>query len=418
MTDIKYYKIKFRLASPLAIGSGENYHTDSDIILDSRGTPVIPATAFAGIIRHYLDIECNDESEIFGYINGTKSSQSRVKFYDASIMTESFVTVRDHVALENKVGIKGAKFDMEALEANSEFVTLFELHDYKGYDSKIREAIYALNSGILRIGSKTSRGYGQIKIIDIREREFTLPSDREKWINFEPYNYENNDEYGENIIQTIVEENHNFNDRFTTIHLELSQQGAVSIRSYTVKNPDDISSADYVQLSSNDNIPVIPGTSWAGAFRERFSEFARDEETVIELYGFVDANNKTQKKSKIYFSESRISGGISKIITRNSIDRFSAGTKDGALYTEKTYYNGKTSLNIIINNSVKDIRKDMKIISAVICDLDRGHLAVGGLTSVGRGIFSVDSIAVNGKDITEAMKALNISEMAGVIEND
>ena len=56
--------------------------------------------------------------------------------------------------------------------------------------------------------------------------------------------------------------------------------------------------------------------------------------------------------------------------------------------------------------------------SAVICDLDKGYLAVGGLTSVGRGIFSVDSMTVNGKDVTAAMKALNIAEMAGVIDND
>ena len=55
--------------------------------------------------------------------------------------------------------------------------------------------------------------------------------------------------------------------------------------------------------------------------------------------------------------------------------------------------------------------------SAVICDLDRGYLAVGGLTSVGRGIFSVDNMTVNGKDVTAAMKALNIAEMAGVIDN-
>lgn len=418
MTDVKFYKIRFRLVSPLAIGSGEDYHTDSDIMLDSRGVPVIPATAFAGVIRHYLDIECDDETDVFGYIKGQKSSQSKVKFYDAEMINDSFVTVRDSVALKNKVGIKGAKFDMEALETNAEFVTLFELHDYKDYDREIREAVYALDAGVLRIGSKTSRGYGQIAVTDIRECEFTLPADRKKWLEFEPFDYENNECYSENIIQTIQEENRNSSDRFVNIHLELSQQGAVSIRSYTVKNPEDISSADYVQLATNDNVPVIPGTSWAGAFRERFEEFAGEEDMVKELFGYVDTDSKTQMKSRIYFSESRLDGGQSKVITRNSIDRFSAGTKDGALYTEKTYYNGRCSLDIIIKNAVTDINRDMKIMSAVICDLDRGYLAVGGLTSVGRGIFSVDSMTVNGKDVTAAMKALNIAEMAGVIDND
>lgn len=419
MADVKYYKIRFRLASPLAVGSGEDYHTDSDILLDSRGVPIISATAFAGVIRHYLDIECDDETEVFGYTKGQKSMSSKVRFYDAKMVTDSFVTVRDSVKLKNKVGITGAKFDKEALETNAEFVTIFELHDYKEYDREIREAVYAFNAGILRIGSKTSRGYGQIAITDIRECEFTLPDDRKKWLGFEPYDYESNEHYSENIIQTIQEENRNSDDRYINIHLELSQQGAVSIRSYTVKNPKDVSSADYVQIATNDNVPVIPGTSWAGAFRERFEEFAGEEDTVKELFGFVDdTKSKKQMKSKIYFSESRIAGGQSKVITRNSIDRFSAGTKDGALYTEKTYYNGKCSLDIIIKRSVTYINRDMKIISAVICDLDRGYLAVGGLTSVGRGIFSVDSITINGKDVTAAMKALNIAEMVGVIDND
>ena len=178
-----------------------------------------------------------------------------------------------------------------------------------------------------------------------------------------------------------------------------------------MKNADDISSADYVQLSTKDNIPVIPGTSWAGAFRERFLQFS-DKNLTDKLFGFVDEKSKNQKKSGIYFSESRLHGGNWKVITRNSIDRFSAGTKDGALYTEKTYYNGKCGLDIFIADS-DEFSEYIKILSAVICDLDRGFLAVGGLSSVGRGLFSVEKAEINGRDITHALKVGNISEMAG-----
>ena len=58
------------------------------------------------------------------------------------------------------------------------------------------------------------------------------------------------------------------------------------------------------------------------------------------------------------FSESEISGGEMKFITRNSIDRFTAGTKDSALYKEKTCYNGNCDLEIFINkNGLKDAKK-------------------------------------------------------------
>ena len=162
---IQYYKMKFRLASPLAVGAGENSHTDSDVILDSRGLPVIPATAFAGVIRHYLGIECNDKNEFFGYIDGENSSESKVRCYDAVAVSDTYTAVRDSVALEEKVGKDGAKFDWQAVETNAEFITLFELHDAdETQQNDFKDALSAMQSGFLRIGSKTSRGYGQIEI--------------------------------------------------------------------------------------------------------------------------------------------------------------------------------------------------------------------------------------------------------------
>ena len=59
------------------------------------------------------------------------------------------------------------------------------------------------------------------------------------------------------------------------------------------------------------------------------------------------------------------------------------------------------------------MQKCMQILSAVICDLDRGYLAVGGLTSVGRGLFTVEKIFINEDDRTEALKSGNIEVMAG-----
>lgn len=407
MKKIKYYKIKFRLVSPLAVGCGENTNTDSDVILDSMGNPVIPATAFAGVIRHYLGIECSDRNEIFGYINGQESYESKIRFYDAVSVSDSFVTIRDCVALKNKVAKKSAKFDMEAVESGAEFITLLELRDFDDYDNQIRESIRTLNNGYLRIGSKTSRGYGQIKITELKSAVFDLSDENSKkdWLDFEPFDYYSDKCYENCNIDEIYKNN------FTRIHLELKQAGAVSIRSYTVKNSDDIASADYVQLSTKDDTPVIPGTSWAGAFRERFSQFS-DKDLTEKLFGFVDEKSKSQKKSGIYFSESRLNGGEWKVITRNSIDRFSASTKDGALYKEKTYYNGKCSLDIFIADS-DEISEYRKILSAVICDLDRGFLAVGGLSSVGRGLFSVEKAEIDGRNVTYALKNGNISEMAG-----
>lgn len=411
MNRIKYFSIVFELASPLAIGSGENANTDSDIILDSSGKPTIPATAIAGVFRNYLNV--GEYSELFGYISkaGTnfpkdKAHESDIRFYDAQIISDSFfTTVRDSVKLEDKVGVNGAKFDMEAVETGISFETVIELKD-DGSDaeSDILRTLEAINAGFLRIGSKTSRGYGRLKVVSLKKAEFTLPDNRAEWLDFDLFDAEDKC-YKETALPDST-------DNFISIKMKLKQNGAISIRSYTVKNADDISSADYIQLSLSDGTPVIPGTSWAGAFRDRFRQLSNDT-LANELFGYVDTENLSQKKSLIYFSESEIVGGEMKVITRNSIDRFTAGTKDGALYTEKTCYNGSCGLEIFINkNGLKDAEKNIALICAVICDLDKGYLAVGGLTSVGRGMFTVENITVNGADVTDALKADNISAMA------
>lgn len=412
MNKLEYYRMKLRLASPLAIGSGEDNNTDSDVILDSRGKPVIPATSIAGAVRSFLGVGYDSKSILFGYINGTDSSESKVKFYDAVLASDSFITVRDSVALENKVAQKTAKFDKEAVETDALFETLIELKNTtEDETNSILDAFSAIDSGLLRIGSKTTRGYGQFEIMEIKKASFCLPDDREKWIDFSPYDY-SSDKYYSDITQELKKRRQNTG--YTRIKLELKQRGAVSIRSYTVKNKDDILSADFVQLSTNDGVPVIPGTSWAGAFRQRFFEFSGNDKVFVDkIWGHVDTKNKTQSRSKIVFSESRLTDYVDKIITRNAIDRFSAGTKEGALYSEKTFYNGKCTLNIDIKNNIDSIDRCMKILAAEICDLDRGYLSIGGLTSVGRGLFSVERVTINNDDVTVAMKNADIQGMIG-----
>lgn len=340
MSRIKYFNVVFRLASPLAVGSGENANTDSDVILDSRVMPVIPATALAGVFRHLLD----EDEQRRDYIYGSISAESRVRFYDAVLISdEAFTTVRDSVKLEKKVGVKGAKFDFEAVETGVDFNSLIELNDADDAAEDILNALSAIDAGYLRAGSKTSRGYGQLKVISVKEAEFTLPDEKDSWLDFDGFD-RNNKCYKETALPDI-------GHSFIRIKMKLRQNGAISIRSYTVKNADDIASADYVQLSLKNGTPVISGTSWAGAFRERFRRFADDTMTK-ELFGDVDINKGTQKKSFIYFSESMISGGEMKVITRNSVDRFTAGTRDGALYTERTCYNGSCELDIFIKKKI------------------------------------------------------------------
>ncbi len=402
-----YYKIDITLLSPLSIGSGANAQTDKDVIVDSLGNPFIPATAIAGVLRNYVakkDIKIESgisfEQALFGDIEalGNDKIPCCVRIYDARFEDDGskfFITTRDCVKLENKLAVDGAKFDMEAVETGARFTGYIELlSENPLFVELIEEALSALNSGRILLGSKTSRGYGKVGL-QVKKREF---SNVDEWLDFEMFN---DSSWTDDIVSDFELSK---NTEIFELCAQLNCVGGLSIREYTTDvglngkaMPDYRSMSLYSVKENDEQVPVIPGTSWAGAFRNRFIELT-DEETAKSVFGDVDTESKTNKKSKIVFSESILSGGTYKESTRNAIDRFSGATKDGALYTEKTYYYGKTTL--VISFSEKPERKVLWALGICLADLHNGFLAVGGLTSIGRGLFEITSLRLNGNNLT------------------
>ena len=402
-----YYKVNLKLTSPLSLGSGTGENTDSDVLLDSRGVPFIPATSVAGIMRHDIG-NAETANTLFGSID-EESCKTRVITYDAVCTGKFVIAVRDSVKLkdDDKVAEDTGKFDFEAVETGAEFVGYIELAEHDDdVEEIILDALSKMDLGLLRFGHKTSRGYGTVKITQCLKLAFT---DVDKWLDFDMY--DDGCWSGAEKINLAPE------CGVVNIILKLKQRGAVSVRSYTTKASDGKETApDYEQLSLMNGTPVIPGTSWAGAFRERFCEFT-DDKACKNLFGYIEKNKKNaiNRKSRIYFGESKIEHFESKTVTRNSIDRYTCRTNDGALYTERTVYNGETELVIVLVE--KPSAEAASALMAVIADLNNGFLSIGGLTSVGRGLFMVEKIRVNGKDFTDDFKNRNFNRISEVIAN-
>lgn len=422
----KYYKIKFRLVSPLSIGSGNNIQTDKDIMLDSRGIPFIPASAIAGVSREYIHRFYNDfEKSYFGNVSDSKEAKEKLKmgeeaaieslliFYDAHIIPEDekkfFITARDQVKLDEcKTAIEGAKFDMQALEPGIHFVTYLEQNFTEGYEEPVGDYIAAFwKKGRVLLGAKSMRGYGAIDNVEIGIKEFFFQkADKESknmyvdsgdvlsWLNFDMYT-------DTSWKKECFKLNHKMERR--TLQIGLKQVGGISVRTYsTLPSEKDLAEPDYMQMSlhhkkDGKTVPVIPGTSWAGAFRHHI-------ETLIpgcigDYFGTVEKENKRKVKSKIRFSETELQGSNlkEKILSRNAIDRISGGSASTALFTEQTYYGGRTVLDISYDDTMPDKLKCA--LAAAIEDLHWGFLAVGGETSIGRGLFHVTSI--NGFNLEE-----------------
>lgn len=388
-----YIQIKGELASPLLIGSGENMQADMDVIRDHSGHPFIPGTACAGAFRQWLvETEKDDEriSSLFGANkNSDDFSQSRL-FISDTVLTNWGVTVRDHVHLEDKVVKDTGKFDVEVVETGAQFtmnLECIERESSKGnHDEQlIYSFIGGLATGKLKLGGKTSRGYGKVTITEVTKKVFDYATDDviQEWLNWD-LSKGNMD-----VVERNLYEKGSLMIRTLVVPLKVKQ--TLLIRDY--KTDGDL---DYTYLTSNGH-PVIPGTTWAGAFRQRLQdilktlavESARQTEIISELFG----SKKEQEQgmpSLLQFEESTVQNYTPLTRTRNAIDRFSGATIDGALFTGESVCKGDTKLVIRWrkNDRVSD-EVVQGILYWLLQDLHHGFLAIGGESSIGRGVFEL-----------------------------
>lgn len=432
----KYYKMKFTLASPLAIGDGSNYTTDRDVVRDSKGVPYIPASAIAGVSRSMFLKNKNLIDLYFGKVDintdrnnssAVEAKESRLIFYDANIPEKADynITVRDSVALDEcKTAMDGAKFDMEVLEPGIEFTTYIEQNIYSDSDENIAyEIVCKWLHNKVHLGGKTMRGYGEVKDVSVLEKNFSLDEDEKvsEWLLFDMY-----DENAWKDAEEIDSETETYDDGIVKVILQLKQNSGISIRRYTTKISEDenVSLPDseqlFVRINGNE-IPVIPGTSWAGAFSHRMKELVPE---CVENNFFGNVSKNRRIRSKIMFGETQLFNAIPKVMTRNAIDRFSGGTANQALFTEQTYYDGEGELKIEIkkdeDSQTKKYRLNKEVakaLAATITDLHNGFLAVGGLTAIGRGLFKVTGVQIDGKNIDfeqNTMYASLVKALGGV----
>ena len=414
MKDIlkkQYLKIEFTLLSPLSIGNGKNEKTDQDIVLNSRGIPYIPGSAVAGVFRDACKKVMGDEwtQRYFGSIrdnvndNGNKEiTESQFRVYDAYIQSEEyFVSRRDGVALDDyKYGIPGAKFDREILESGIIFRTFIErdIDTNESEEYAFNKLAEVLHNIPIFFGSKISRGYGRVGNFKIFKKEFSFDTKQgSSWLKFDMYK---DNCWGKSLEISKSDKNFLENKKIT---LELALQGGISIRQYTTEIKEGVEQVpDMKQLiirqknetgNNIEEVPVIPGTTWAGAIGHRMKLFYPN---VSKYFGKGGEDGKI--RSKIFFSESQLKDAVSKVISRNAIDRFTGSTVDGALFTEQIYYGGTTVLEIYFDLYKEIDLYFIKSLAVALSDLHEGILAIGGGTSIGRGIFKV--IKVNDSEFS------------------
>lgn len=406
-----YIAADVELASPLSISNGTAENTDSDVLKNASGEIFIPGTAIAGAMRNYLGLDKNKNC-VFGYADGENGKMSSLFISDAYInSTDDYsISVRDGVGLtEGKTAIPGAKYDYEVVEMGSAVIRIEKV--IRAYDEnsdgveEIRELLSAIQQGAIRFGFKKNRGLGRLRIENVYKWEFTSGKESAKdWVCY-CGETEESKRKRPGCLWKDWEKQEVSTQKYVSITIPLKLTGGISIRKYSTR-PEE---ADFEQLTiqqifengeEKQSVPVIPGTSWAGAVRSRTKKLLKDlncseeaaERMINGWFGYVDVKaekgKKTAQQSMIVIGESVLKNSVPLVTTRNKINRFSAATVDGALYTEKAYFGGETQLEIKIRKDKENCYQLLAaMISLVAADIVRGYLSVGGQTAIGRGIF-------------------------------
>ena len=465
MRKYRFYSAILDTISPLKIASGANEESDSDILLDSVGKPFIPGTTIAGKIRSYLREAYPDEygSDAegrngiidlwFGYqVPGKdEGEESRFIFNEAFLHqdTDATISIRDGVSLDEwKAAKSGSKHDYQVLNRGPQFKLRFEvsplatsaptIDEKDQLDTLVHRIFSGFNNGDIRLGGKTTRGFGEVKIHDIKEMSYDLDEDsgRQGYIDFtwDKLGFATYEEPLE--FESLLYEKRCY--KFSNSNYLLIRDYAVSLDAYVDKDDPERNLVDAQQLSEGSS-DVLPGPSWAGLFRSQAYKILRRcgwnhkkaQKFVDLLFGYVknvktsqskteshdaliDEQDKrserriTASQSNIEFVDSLVVGANGKDTkhlnkTRNAIDRFTNGTANSALFTNQAAYDVEGDREITIRwrrdfcaeASLRGVNLG-SLIDNIVKDINCGLAAIGGETSVGGGIVKLVSVVESG----------------------
>lgn len=128
-------------------------------------------------------------------------------------------------------------------------------------------------------------------------------------------------------------------------------------------------------------------------FADNPKNTSTDNKAVQAIFGYVSTENKPDiKRGNIMISDVFLPTEQSqeKLINHVAIDRFTGGSMDGALFTEKVINGRSISFRLTID-VLKDAIKDGTVrqaFEAALKDITRGLLPLGGGVNRGNGMFT------------------------------
>ncbi|HZS77881.1 MAG TPA: RAMP superfamily CRISPR-associated protein [Ktedonobacteraceae bacterium] len=462
------------LKTPAHLGNGDGDDlVDMPLLTDPLDgkTPLLTGASIAGALRGYLrerehgfrakigipgDTSAKSPASasilLFGSNKGYKYGEQSPLIVEDARGKDAAIELRDGVRLAGKsrTSAEDALFSIEMWEAGTIFPLRFELivrerDTASELKRALATALTGFKDGSITIGARKRRGYGQVSVAEWRIKEYDLTKIPQllDWI-----------ENGAQALHvpTVTDIAQAFGvgelitDRRRSFHLEakFSLDGSLLIRSGSgpdieqanandaeIVRPDTMHLHSWRPASSlvdkRERRPVLPGTSLAGALRARAFKIARllvpptdaGEKKARELIdGMFGADMEIDKKpagSRVHVYEQVVSvSDVGSMLVQNrvSIDRFTGGTRDGALFNEQPLLGGAQSV-VMMELQLENPRAyEIGLLLLLLKDLWTGDLPLGGEIAVGRGRLrgkSCELVYQNGQERSWALIANGVN---------
>ena len=398
-----YARSKWELDSVAHFGGDETGIADMCLLRDADGQPFIPGASIAGAARSFLaqqskpwaEYQKGDEGQILKRLfggAGDKDTMSALIVADATCASEQAATsIRDGVRVDNRSGsaAEGAKFDVEVVERGAEFELGLECVIREGDDKSDLEKLFlallhGFKTGDIRLGARTRRGYGHGKVAswEIHDLQMNYPRDVMTWLRDDVWSRP-----ASNLTPHPLPSDQR---QYFCLEADFILRTSLLIRS----SPSDPEAPDMVHLHSAGE-PVVPGTSFAGAFRHRASLIATtigwSENAVSEIFGPVHEKEAKDSQeglwaSRVWIEERLVKNVESRWQNRVAIDRFTGGSLQSALFNEKPVFPQESTSHLKLRLTLEEPDDaEIGLLFLTLRDFWHGHAALGGETSNGRG---------------------------------
>lgn len=429
------------LDTPASLSNGDSDAvTDIPLLTDPlEGRALLTGTSLAGALRNYLrerslgygqaEISGHIIMRLFGSLEDDGEQSALIVDDALGGPGKPGVELHDGVRIDGQTRTayvdekgKGAKFDLELLEAGTEFDLRLELLICQYDNAPSRDELLAaltialsgLESGGIHLGARKRRGYGQVRVKEWRAKHFDLcqAAGLFGWIDYGAdklldYDRERRTKRGvkqaskvTDVLDVTVPPDARALFR---LKAEFSLAGSLLIRSggKGEAGPDMIhlhskhrDSERNPQTAELLPAPVLSGTSPAGALRARAGKIANtlahDDGTkaanlIACMFGTMQ-DRSAARASRVVINEHVLKGVRADLVqSRVSLDRFTGGAREGALFNQQPAL-GLSETTVTVEIAlIAPQPHEIGLLLLLLKDLWTSDLPLGGESSVGRG---------------------------------